>query len=233
VSAPETPANTDAKAGRFAQFRAATDRVPTKWFAGILTAIFLGVTAVFGGLATAADDPISQLDVGASHTTDQLTIEVEDVVVVTDLPEFSLDLEPGHRAVVVLAHVTNEWTQPQRATTADGLGDTLRISIPGVEDEPPIEIARVDDSLTTPVLQPDLRVPLAFIWSVPTVDVADGDPVEVSIFDESLYTASVVSAGRWWDFPTLAATVATSVTDIDIGGDGGGDSDSGDGEDPS
>ena len=44
---------------RFEWIRAASDRVPTRWLAGIATALFLVATAAFGGLATAA--PISQV----------------------------------------------------------------------------------------------------------------------------------------------------------------------------
>ena len=213
--------------GRFARLRAATDRVPTKWFAGILTGLFLAATAAFGGLADAPAPAVASLALGEAHTSAQLTVEVEDVVLVDDFPELFLDLEPGRRALVVLAHVTNEWTQPLHAGSGSDsdLVDTVRVGVDQLDEEAPIAIARVDDASTSPLLQPGLRVPLAFVWSVPRSAIAGGDSVDVRVFDQTLYTGQVVTAGQWWDDPALAVTVAATVTDL-----GSGDS-SGDEED--
>jgi hypothetical protein len=81
----------------------------------------------------------------------------------------------------------------------------------------PVTIARVDDALTSPLLQPGLRVPLAFVWAVPRSAVAGGDAVDVRVFDQSLYTGQVVTAGQWWDDPALAVTVPATITDLGSG----------------
>lgn len=222
-----TPQSAPESRGRFARLQAATDRVPTKWFATLATGVFLAATAAFGGLATAASAPIGTLEVGDEHVTEQLRITVEDVVVIDDLPELYLELEPGHRALVVLAHVTNEWNQPQLASVGvDGLQDIVRVTTGNLDIEAPLKIARVDDGLAGPYLQPGLRVPLAFIWSVRTSAIEDGDPVDIRIFDESLYTGTVVTAGQSWGDPVLAAHIATVVTDVGTGA-GDGDPDGG------
>lgn len=214
-----TPQSAPPKLGAFARFQAATDRVPTKWFAGLATGVFLAATAGFGGLAEAAPTPIGALEIGEEHATEQLRITVEDVVVIDDLPELSLNLVPGQRALVVLANVTNEWDRPLPTTalSTGGIHDNLRVSAGNIDVEAPLQIARVDDALISPVLQPGLQVPLAFIWSVRTSAIRDGDPVEIRLFEESLYTASVVTSGQWWDDPVLAAKVSSVVRDIGAG----------------
>lgn len=199
----------------FDRLRIATDRVPTKWFAAIGTGVFLMVSAAFGGLADAPEAPVATLDLGAPHTTEQITLEIQEVVVVDDLPELYLDLAPGHRVVAVLVHATNEWTEPQTATLlSSGIRDLLRLDIEGLADARPIEIVRVDDNTATPVLQPGLRTPLAFLWSVPADTVADGDDVTVQVFDETFSVGQVVWSARLWGDPVLAATVDATVEDL-------------------
>ncbi|HEX5857402.1 MAG TPA: hypothetical protein VFY91_04760 [Microbacterium sp.] len=217
-----TGEKTPAKTGRFARLRAAGDRVPTKWFAGILTGLFLAATAAFGGLADAPAPAVASLDLGEPHTSAQLTVQVEDVVLVDDFPELSLDLQPGERALIVLAHVTNEWTRPLYAGAggSSDLADTVRVGVEALEGVGPVAIARVDDAVTSPLLQPGLRVPLAFIWAVPRSAVEGGDAVDVRVFDQSLYTGEVVTAGQWWDDPALAVTVSATITDLGSGATG-------------
>ncbi|MET0734835.1 MAG: hypothetical protein ABWY55_04220 [Microbacterium sp.] len=220
MSTPETPPAVPVRDNRFSRLRAATDRVPTKWFVSGLTGVFLVATAAFGGMADAVSPDPATLAIGETRTTAQLSIEVRDVVVIDALPEFSMTPEPGHRAVAVLAYVTNEWTEPQRASPdGNGLRDTLRIGLEGMDDAAPVEIARIDDNTSRPVLQPGLRVPLAFVWSVPDDLIVDGQSIEVRVFDQTLYTASVTVSGQWWDDPTLAATLDADVTDLGTGED--------------
>lgn len=213
------PSKTPVK-GRFARLRLASDRVPTKWFAAILTGLFLAATAAFGGLADAPAAPIAAIEPGTAHTTDQLSITVGKVVLIDDLPELRLTLEPGQRVLAVLADVRNEWTEPQVASGAvGGLRDILRVTAPGLTLARPIEIARVDDAESSPTLQPGLTVPLVFVWAVPTGALKDGTDLQLQLYDQSLYTGTVVTAGQWWDDPTLAATVAARVADVGAGAD--------------
>lgn len=193
----------------------ASDRVPTRWFAGIGTAAFLIATAGFGGFADVPPAAVATLALGTPHTTEQMTLELQNVVVLDDIPELSLDVPPGERVVTVLAHATNEWTEPQSSTVA--LQDLLRLDVGGLAEERPTMIARVDDSLPNPQLQPGLRVPLAFVWTVPRELLSAGDEVTVELFDQTLRTGQVVADGRWWDDPVLAATVTAPVEDLDAG----------------
>lgn len=199
----------------------ATDRVPTKWFAAIATGLFLAATAAFGGLADVSKPAAASIEIGEPHTTEQVTLEVQDVVLVDDLPELFLDLEEGRRVVVVLVHATNEWTEPQSTTLLEsGIRDLIRLDLDGLRDAAPTAIFRVDDvGYDTTVLQPDLRVPLGFVWSVPAADVSDGDSVRVQVFDQTFSEGQVVWSARLWGDPVLAGTLEIAVTDLGTGED--------------
>lgn len=60
ASPPDDAAGRRDRSRRAARTRvlALTDRVPTGWFAGILTVLFLTVTAAFGGLSAVAVAPV-------------------------------------------------------------------------------------------------------------------------------------------------------------------------------
>lgn len=208
-------ATTDAEPSVLTELATASDRVPTKWFASIGAVAFLIATAGFGGFADVPPTPIPALELGAAHASAQVTLEVQNVVVVDDIPELYLTVPPGERVVAVLAHATNAWTEPQAASVT--LSDVLRLDVDGLEEERPLVIARVDDAIANPRLQPGLRVPLAFVWTVPSVLLSDGDEVSVEVFDQTLYTGKAVTNGRWWDDPVLAATVTVPVEDLGTG----------------
>lgn len=193
----------------------ASDRIPTKWFAGIGTVAFLLATAGIGGFADVPETPIATVELGEALTTQQVELEVQDLVVLDDIPDLYLTVPEGERVVGVLAHATNVWTAPQ-STMAD-LDDLLRLEVDGISDAPPMMIARVDDALTNPRLQPGLRVPLVFVWTVPAAAVADGDEITVAVFDRTRETGQAVIDGQYWGEPVLAATVTAPVHDLGTG----------------
>ena len=58
----------DSRSPRNARWlRDVTDRVPTAWLPGIVTAVFLGAAAAFGGLEAVAAPPIATLQAGEEH----------------------------------------------------------------------------------------------------------------------------------------------------------------------
>ncbi len=199
---------------RLSSLGSATDRIPTRWFAGIGTVAFLIATAAFGGFADVPPVPTTTIEIGEAHTSDQLTLEVQSIVVLDDIPELYLTVPPGERVVAVLAHATNEWNEPLSGTSVH---DVLRLDVEGISDERPMVIARVDDAIPNPRLQPGLRVPLAFVWTVPSALLSAGDDVTVEVFDQTLRTGTAVIDGQYWSDPTLAAVLTAPVEDLGTG----------------
>lgn len=200
---------------RFARLRAATDRVPTKWFAGILTAIFLAGTAGFGGLSDAATPPVASLEVGDTFAGPQLDITVDSVVLIDDIPELYLDLRPGQRVLVILAHMTNNWDRQQVVSAFSGdIADLVQIQ---GSDALLLTAVRVDDSTESPWLQPGISAPIGLVYGVSEKQYDEGDEVVLELFSQTLTEGQVVLSGEWWDVPVLAATMTLAVEDAGSG----------------
>lgn len=193
--------------------------MPTKWFVTAATGVFLLATAAFGGLADAETPPTPTLNAGETFSSPQLSITVTDVTLLDTVDEFSIQLEPGEQAIAVIADVTNEWTEPQLASAiSGGIRDAVSLKLGGNElganelgAKRLLAIVRIDDPQTSPVLQPGVSAPLAFIWAVPAVAADPGGAATVEFFNQRLYTGTVTAAGQWWTDPALAATMAVTV----------------------
>jgi hypothetical protein len=204
---------------------AAFDRVPTGWLAGILTALFLGVTAGFGGLSAAAAPPIATLDAGETHESAQFAVTVERAVLIDSLPEAGIRVPAWQRVLAVVVTVENRWDRPLPSTGSGGLEDVVRVAALG--DVGPAAIARFDDTGENPTLQPRVPAQLVLTWAVGGGQVRDGDTLDVELRDLSLYRGTFVLQGESWSDPVLAARVAVPATDVGAGvdaaaGDGAG-----------
>jgi len=212
----ESPDAARAPRRRFAWLKAAGDRVPTKWFAGIATGAFLLATAAFGGLATAAPDDLAHLEPGQAHVSDQRSLTVERAVLIDELPEAGVYVEDGQRVLAIIVDVENRWDEPLTSAGSNGIAGSLRVA--GV-DAASAGAARMDDATSSPVLQPGVPVQLVYAWPVEADSFEDGQAVRVTLYDMSLYTGSFVLGGQWWDDPVADATVTVRVADVGAGVD--------------
>lgn len=203
------------RAGRFGWVRAATDRVPTRWFGGVAIAVFLAATAGFGGLATVAAEPIPELAAGDEHVSDQFAITVKRAVLIDELPEAGIDVELWERALVVVISAENRWTEALRTTGDSSLSAALRL--PELGDRPPDAVARFDDTTPSPWLQPGVPAELVVVWAVPGGRYSEGDEISLDLRDARLHTGSFVMAGQSWVDPVVAARVSVPVTDVGAG----------------
>jgi hypothetical protein len=199
---------------RFAWVRAATDRVPTRWFAGIATGAFLLITAAFGGLATAPPPAPAKLEPGEAHITAERSLTVQRAVLIDELPDAGVLTEAGERVFAIVADVENEWDRPVSAGFG-GIGSSLRIE--GVDTE--VSAARYDDTTSSPQMQPHVPAQIVFAWAVPAHAFAAGDEVPVTLYARSLYTGSFVTTGQWWTDPVRDAIVTVEVEDVGAGVD--------------
>lgn len=200
---------------RFGWLRAASDRVPTRWFAGIATALFLAATAAFGGLATAATPEITALEPGDEHRNDQLAITVERAVLVDEFPEAGVFVDDGERVLALLLSVENTWDEPLTASPHSSVTESLTIDALA---DPPDSVARYDDATINPVLQPGVPAQIVLAWTVEAGAFDDAQRLTVELNDMTLYTGSFVANGQWWTDPVAAATLTVAVEDIGAGG---------------
>ena len=200
---------------RFGWVRAASDRVPTRWFAGIATGLFLAATAAFGGLATAATPEIAALEPGAEHRNAQLAMTIERAVLVDEFEEAGVYVEEGERVLALLVSVENTWDEPLAASPDSSV--TQSLTVDGLTD-PPDSVARYDDATTNPVLQPGVPAQIVLAWAVEADAFDDAQELKLTVNDMTLHTGSFVANGQWWTDPVEAATVSIAVEDIGAGG---------------
>lgn len=194
---------------RFTWLRAADDKLPTTWIAGIGTGLFLAVTAAFGGLNTVAAAEPAALEPGTEHVNAQLAVTVRGAHVDEDYPGAYLD--DAERVLVIDLTVTNRWSEPLYTSPGQSVSDAVVVRglDPSAE---PLPVARTDDGTLTPVLQPGLAVPLTLAWTVPADAYAPGETITVELRDEKLFTGSMVVSGQYWDDPVTAATMDLTLT---------------------
>ncbi|WP_163634206.1 hypothetical protein [Microbacterium sp. B35-04] len=211
---PESPTAPTEPKRRFAWVRAATDRVPTRWFAGIATGAFLLVTAAFGGLATASPPAPARLEPGDAHVTAERSLTVQRAVLIDELPDAGVLPEAGERVFAIVADVENEWDRPVSAGSG-GIGDSLTVE--GIDSD--VSAARYDDTTLSPQMQPHVPARIVFAWAVPADAFAADDEVPVTLYARSLYTGSFVTTGQWWTDPVRDAVVTVEVEDVGAGVD--------------
>lgn len=105
---------------RFGWLRAASDRVPTRWFAGIATGLFL-VAAAFGGLATAAAPAVVALEPADEHRNAQLALTIGRAVLFDEFAHAQkLSITLNDMTLYTGSFVANGqwWTDPTPATIA-------------------------------------------------------------------------------------------------------------------
>ncbi|MGP3533914.1 hypothetical protein ACTU3I_03890 [Microbacterium sp. RD1] len=218
--APETPAAAEQppRSGRLAWVRAASDRVPTTWFAGIATALFLAATAAFGGLSDVPVAALPELEAGARHDSEQVALTVERAVLIDEFPEAGITVEPGQRVLALLVTAENRWTKPLATTGSSGaVSQTLRL--PSISGEGPVSVARFDDATTDPRLQPGVPAQLVATWAVEADALSEGDRLRVEVRDAQLYTGSFVTDGQTWSDAAPAALVTVRIEDVGAGAD--------------
>lgn len=215
---PETRAQQPVPQRRFHWLRTASDRVPTKWFATAGTVLFLAATAAFGGLATAQEPGPVELAVGEEHRNDQLAVTVQRAVLIDELPEAGITVEPGQRVLALIVDAENLWTEPLSTARGHSVRDAVVLEQgSGVVEAD--EVARPDDGTFGPWLQPGVPATVVLVWAVDARRYRAGQELRFVVRDETLYTASFVASGRSWEDPVPAAHVTVAVEDVGAGAD--------------
>lgn len=217
VARRAAPADDTRAPGRLRWARSAAGKVPTKWFTGVLTVLFLGATAAFGGLAP-VDAPapvIPELTAGQEYRGELLALSVDRVALLDRLRGSGTNPKDGQRVLAVVLDVKNRWTAP--VSSGDSVGDALRIETLG--DQAP-KLVRYDDATLLPWLQPGVPARLIASWTVEAAAFRDGDDVRLIVRDESLVVGQYFLEGSYWESPVTAAYITAPAKDNGAGGDG-------------
>jgi len=207
------------------------DRVPTTWLVTAVAAVLLAVSAVFGGLDDAEVQAATVIQAGDPHAGSELTLTVDQALLIDAFPEQLVIPDEGNRLLVVRAVVENTTNEPRRLITAplrsSGAArlqstieaDVLRIS--GVHGQaltsPPTSILVIDDGSDKVVVQPDMPVELAFVWEVPAAAVTKGDTIEVQLLDRVLISEGELTYGGLYGDPVVTARLELVLGDVGAG----------------
>ena len=189
---------------------AVTDRVSTKWLGGIFTAVVLAATAAFGGLATAAEQPLPELVLGDTFTGAGLEMTPTRLLLIDDLDGTGVTPQEGERLLVVVMDVTNRGDEA-RSSAAEASVAAVRVE--GAPDVQP-SIARIDDSTLSPWLQPDVPVELVLTWAVPSKEFADGATARIALPTATEFTGTTLIDGTYWDDVAFGAFVSGAFEDL-------------------
>ncbi|WP_285137372.1 hypothetical protein [Microbacterium sp. lyk4-40-TSB-66] len=206
---------------------AITDRVPTGWFAGILTALFLSVTAVFGGLSAVAVPPVPDIAAGTEHRNDQFALTVERAVLIDELPGSGTSVSDGQRVLALVVSVENVWDRALAASGDAGVADA--VSVAELGGATANAVARIDDATVAPYLQPGVPAELVLTWAVDPATFAAGDVLHVDLLDFTSYTGQLVTYGESWIDPVVGARTTVEISDVGAGADSASGSESGSG----
>ncbi|KAM9863454.1 hypothetical protein ACI1US_00772 [Leucobacter sp. BZR 635] len=216
---PAPDATTVATPGWWTRLSRWVQRIPTGWFASILTGVFLAVTAAFGGLAPVAEAAVESLEPGEARVGPQLSVAVERAVVFDSFPQAGAYAGEGERVLALLVTVENRWSEPllasagavEQALRVEGLGALGEGSGDGPGEAPddpaPTAIARLDDATLGPWLQPGVPADLVVTWVVPEASARVGETISVVIREAKLERGQRLTSDERWTSPSEVATV--------------------------
>jgi hypothetical protein len=193
------------------------DRLPTAWLLSAVAAVFLAVSAVFGGLDDAPVQAAPVISAGDTHVGAELTVTVNQALLIDGFPEQNVKPAPGNRLLVVRADVENTTTRPLRLSTTEA--NNIRVG--GVTDlppaSPPSNILVIDDGSDEVVVQPGIPVELAFLWEIASDAVAEGDSIQVQLLDRVLISEGELTYGGLYGDPVVRASLELDLADVGAG----------------
>lgn len=198
-----------ARTSRFSRLRAAADRVPSKWFAGIATALFLAATAAFGGLNAAATPTLPEIEPGDTFENDLYQVTIERALLFDELKEVGADPKPTQRVLALSMVVENLSSSTEPTDPSSGLVSTVTLDVEGATF---VTTALVEDATRGPFLHPGVPGQVVLTWLVPRREVQDGTEIELTLNNVTFLTDTFFEQGReWWGDPTPASTMTIPV----------------------
>lgn len=200
---PTTGTSRSASPSRFARLRSGADRVPTKWFAGIATGIFLVVTAAFGGLATAAEPELPELEAGETFASEQVDMTAQRAFISDEqIDGLTNELEPNEDVIALVVDITNNTDSAQPGAVLN-----RNITLTEHPEVVPV-VAHLADTTALPWYQPDVPTTVVFGWILPEGTYAEGEKIRFSLGEQTFISDPFFEHfAPYWSEPELAASV--------------------------
>lgn len=191
----------------------ALDRVPVKWLGTAGTVVFLAATAAFGGLAAVPEPEPPAVEVGQTFIGSELEITPVRATVIDRLRGSGVFPQPGERVLTVVMDVRNLSEFARLSATDGALRDVRLEGFEAVD----ASIARLDDGLIAPWLQPGVAARVVLSWAVPAGMVSEGDDVRMLLPDSTRSMGQFVLHGVVWSDATVGGILTIPVEDLGTG----------------
>lgn len=197
-------ASAPARASRFARLRSGADRVPTRWFAGIATGVFLVATAAFGGLATAVEPPLPELEAGDTHTSAQVSLTLQRAFISDEkITGLISSLGDDENIVALVVDIVNNTDFPLSTTQL-----APNVLLADHPELPPAAVGLLADTTISPIYQPALPATVVFAWILKEGTYRGGEDVRFLLSDQTLTDATFIEKlDKYWSPPVPAAYV--------------------------
>ena len=190
--------------------RKLADRVPTGWLISGAGAVLLASTAAFGGLADAPVPKPPQLKAGQHYVGSDLDIAVASAAIGGKVRGTGISPAEGQKTLVVVLDVTNAFSKPRPATTADTLAG-IRVEHVTAHG---FAANRTADGSSVTALQPGVPTRVRIAWAVDADDVAPGDAIRVVLPDSTHNVGSLFAMGDYWSDVRTGAYVTVPVGEV-------------------
>lgn len=206
----------------------AIDRVPVKWLSTAALAVFLGATALFGGLETVPPPETPVVAVGETVIGAEIEMTPVQATVIDELTTTGVNPDDGERILSLVIDARNLSEFARTSSAPETLGG---VRVEGMTDvlsgagQTDLEIrsgiapvvARLDDGTFAPWLQPEIPVRLVLSWAIPAGAFGDGDTVRLSLPTANRGLGQSVLYGVYWPDQRTAAYTDVVIEDLGAG----------------
>ncbi|MGM7671699.1 hypothetical protein [Microbacterium sp. A93] len=218
-----------ASGGKRTLAQRAIDRVPVKWLSTAALAVFLGVTALFGGLEAVPTPETPVIAAGDTFIGGELEMTPVRLTVIDKLGSTGVFPTPGEQRILSLVMDVRNMSEFARASSTDsvlgltrveGLQDVLETTeltelqvMSGISPS----VARLDDGTFGPWLQPEIPVRVVLSWAVPVGAFSDGDTMRLALPTSTRRMGQSVLYGVYWSDQYTGAYADLAIEDLGKG----------------
>ncbi|MGL3150389.1 hypothetical protein ACSS7Z_08485 [Microbacterium sp. A82] len=218
-----------ASGGKRTLAQRAIDRVPVKWLSTAALVVFLGVTALFGGLESAPMPQTPVIAAGDTFIGGELEMTPMRLTVIDKLNSTGIIPTPGEQRILSLVMDVRNLSEFARASSTDSVFGLTRVE--GLQDvlestgmtelqvmsglSP--SLARLDDGTLNPWLQPEIPVRVVLSWAVPVDAFSDGDSMRLALPTSTRRMGQSVLYGVYWSDQHTGAYVDLAIEDLGKG----------------
>jgi len=189
----------------------ALERVPLKWLSSAALVVFLGVTALFGGLEPAPSPETPVIAAGETFVGAEVEMTPVRAILVDKLNATGIFPTPGEQRSLSVILDARNLSEFARLSSVSSVLDPVRVDglseLIGEQNLTPAQtqegispsIARLDDGTLGPWLQPGLPVRLVLTWAVPADAFSDGDTMRIALPTGTRAVGQSVIYGVYWD----------------------------------